>query len=571
MKQLLLSMGFSMCVLFAYTQTSKTAAEKILSSVDSFNRVEYPNDESGNLNPYGSFSLDAIEKRYRFYNTQYNTLAALPIAELNFQERINIELAKYSLQDELIYFRYKEYLNPIRTDGGFHVNVVPLQAPTFNTVAQVKGFLNRLKFMPAYFREQTALMRQGLKQGISIPYAALSGFEKTYDDPIVKDAEQSVFFASFKNKPASVAENEWNDLKKEAKRLIADSVITAFRDLKNFFEKEYYPQTTKSLAATAFPNGKEYYRELVKYHTTTNMTPDDVFETGQKEVGRIRAAMENIIREVGFKGSFNEFLNFLRTDPRFYVTTPEQLLKEASFIAKKIDGNLPSLFGKLPRAPYGIKPVPDHLAPSWTAGRGGLGTYWVNTYNLPGRPLYNLEALTLHEAVPGHHLQQALTRELSDVPAFRRGFYVNAFGEGWGLYCEYLGTELGLYKDPYSRFGRLTYEMWRACRLVIDVGLHDKGWSREQAVKFLSENSALSLHEVNTEINRYIRWPGQALSYKIGELKILELRRRAEQTLKEKFDVRAFHDLLMSEGSLTLNLLEELVNNWIAEKQKTGK
>ena len=287
--------------------------------------------------------------------------------------------------------------------------------------------------------------------------------------------------------------------------------------------------------------------------------------------------MESIISEVGFKGSFAEFLQFLRTDPRFYATTSEQLLKEASYIAKKIDGKLPLLFGKLPRQPYGVAPVPSHLAPSYTTGRysgaaissKSAGEYWVNTYNLPSRTLYTLEALTLHEAVPGHHLQTALAQELDNLPKFRRTFYVNAYGEGWGLYSEFLGTELGLYKDPYSRFGYLTYEMWRACRLVIDAGIHSKGWTRDQAVDFLASNSALSIHEVNTEINRYITWPGQALAYKIGELKILELRRKAEKELGDKFDIRAFHDLVLSQGSVTLTILERMVNDWIlATKNK---
>src|SRR5829696_2724628 len=279
------------------------------------------------------------------------------------------------------------------------------------------------------------------------------------------------------------------------------------------------------------------------------------------EVQRIKKEMDSVIKAVSFKGSFADFIQFLRTDKQFFVDSPDALLKEASFIAKKIDGQLPKLFGKLPRMPYGVEPVPDYLAPSYTTGRysgtsirskrGGM--YWVNTYNLPSRTLYTLESLTLHEAVPGHHLQISLSQELTNLPEFRQRFYVNAFGEGWGLYSEYLGYELGLYKNPYSLFGRLTYEMWRACRLVIDVGIHWKGWTREQAVSYLADNTALSLHEVNTEVNRYIAWPGQALSYKMGELKIIALRRKAEAALGEKFDVRRFHDALLSEGSVTLS------------------
>jgi len=283
-----------------------------------------------------------------------------------------------------------------------------------------------------------------------------------------------------------------------------------------------------------------------------------------------------VMKDVGFSGSLKEFISSLRTDPKFYATTPEQLLKEASYIAKKADAMLPRFFALLPRQPYGVEPVPAHLAPTYTAGRYSgasisgkrSGFYWVNTYNLKSRPLYALEALTLHEAVPGHHLQIALTKELNTLPEFRRNLYVNAFGEGWGLYCEWLGTEMGFYKDPYSLFGKLTYEMWRACRLVLDVALHTKGWSREQAVSYLSDNTALSLHEVNTEINRYISWPGQALAYKMGELKIKELRKKAEDTLKEKFDIREFHGLVLSQGTVTLTILEQMVDRYIAEKSK---
>jgi uncharacterized protein (DUF885 family) len=297
------------------------------------------------------------------------------------------------------------------------------------------------------------------------------------------------------------------------------------------------------------------------------------------EVERIRRQMDSVIKAVNFTGSFQEFISFLRTDERFYPKTGDALLKEASFIAKKADGKLPSLFGRLPRQPYTVAPVPDYLAPSFTTGRysgapinsNRSGEYWVNTYNLPSRTLYTLEALTLHEAVPGHHLQIALTQELHNLPEFRRNLYINAFGEGWGLYSEYLGHEMGFYKDPYSLFGRLTYEMWRACRLVIDVGLHTKGWSREQAVKYLADQTALSLHEVNTEVNRYISWPGQALAYKIGEIKIREMRRKAEEALKEQFDVRAFHDMVLSNGTVTLSVLERMTDRFIQQELKKKK
>ena len=306
------------------------------------------------------------------------------------------------------------------------------------------------------------------------------------------------------------------------------------------------------------------------------MTPERVHEVGLGEVKRIRAEMDAIIAQVGFKGTFPEFLAFLRTDPQFYARSPQELLKEASYIAKQVDGMLPAYFGKLPRLPYSVQPVPAEIAPNYTTGRyspppiGGTkgGEYWVNTYALDKRPLYVLAALTLHEAVPGHHLQGALARELENVPAFRLDLYPHAFGEGWGLYSEKLGKEMGLYKTPYEEFGRLTYEMWRACRLVVDTGMHAKNWTRQQALDYLGENTALSLHEVRTEIDRYIAWPGQALAYKMGELKILELRERARQALGEKFDIRAFHDAALANGGVPLPILEKQIDLYIQAARK---
>ena len=337
---------------------------------------------------------------------------------------------------------------------------------------------------------------------------------------------------------------------------------------------EYIPGARTTIAASALPDGAAYYQQLVKRFTTLPLTPDQVHATGLAEVARIRAEMEDVMRSTGFTGDFAAFLTMLRTDPRFYPKTGEQLLKEGSWIAKRMDAKLPSLFGRLPRQPYGVAPVPDYLAPKYTAGRyngnppdgSEPGYYWLNTYALETRPLYNLEALTLHEAVPGHHLQIALANEAGDVPKFRRYSYISAFGEGWGLYSEWLGLEAGFYTDPYSNFGRLTYAMWRAARLVVDTGMHVKGWTRQQAIDYLSSNTALSLHECTTETDRYISWPGQALSYKIGELKIRELRARAEQALGPKFDRRRFHDAVLANGSVPLPVLEQQIDAFIKDR-----
>lgn len=557
------------------TPDPRKIIDKVINDVDRFNKEQFP-DSISQRPPLGSFTEADLTRRYQFYKTQVAILNTVDEQKLKLNDKIDLELMKYRLQDQLNYFEFKEYMNPILSDEGFHTQFAYEARVQPSTSIEYWLYLRKLKDFPRYASEQMEWIRKGLAMGISQPVVALKGYEATYNTHITDTVEKSVFFQPFKNKPTQVSKESWDSIIAEARITIARDVVPTYRTIKKFFETEYYPKARKTIGVVAFPEGKAYYEALVKYHTTMNITPDEVFNIGMNEVTRIKKEMEAVMKETGFKGSFKEFFTFLRTDKRFYATTPEQLLKEASYIAKKIDGKLPSLFGKLPRQPYGVSPVPDYLAPSYTTGRyagapissKSAGQYWVNTYNLPSRTLYTLEALTLHEAVPGHHLQTALTQELDNLPKFRRNLYVNAFGEGWGLYSEYLGTELGLYKDPYSKFGRLTYEMWRACRLVIDAGIHSKGWTREQAVDFLASNSALSLHEVNTEVNRYITWPGQALSYKIGELKIIELRRKAEKELGEKFDVRKFHDVLLSQGSVTLSILELIVNDWIEQQKK---
>ena len=548
--------------------------KQVLAEIRQFNEKEFPSDTARTLYPLGRYREEDILRRGAFYNVEYEKLEAIPAAQLSAADQINVALLKYSLRDELISVKYKTYLNPILSDEGFHTSLFYRAPKVLQNAKEARHYISFLKAVPGFIDEHIALMQKGLQAGISQPAAALEGFAATYRTHIVDSAQKSAFWRPFQKKPFGISDNDWQQLTQQAQVIILQQIVPSYQKLDTFFEKTYYPSTRKTLAASAFPNGRAYYAELVKYHTTTNYTPDEVFAIGEREVARIRQAMDSVIRVVGFTGSFKDFLQFLRSDPRFYVNTPGQLLKEASFIAKKVDGQLPLLFGKLPRLPYGVEAVPDYLAPSYTSGRAATGSvknhragmYWVNTYNLKSRTLYTLEALTLHEAAPGHLLQTALSQELTNLPAFRQTLYINAFGEGWGLYSEFLGHELGLYKDPYSLFGRLTYEMWRACRLVIDVGLHWKGWKKEQAVAYLADNTALSLHEVNTEVNRYIAWPGQALSYKIGELKMIGLRRKAEAALGEKFDVRRFHDALLSEGSVTLSILEEMINQFIKKE-----
>jgi uncharacterized protein (DUF885 family) len=450
---------------------------------------------------------------------------------------------------------------------------------TINSKKDAERYLILLKDIPRFVDENLQLMRRGIALGITQPREVLNGYETSYTQHLVATAEQSVFWKPFAKKPAAISETDWAKFQANARAVISKDVISSYQKIKTFFDQEYLPKARATLGASGFPNGQAYYEDRVRHFTTTSLTSEEVYQLGLKEVARIRSEMDNVIRDVKFKGTFKEFISFLRTDPQFQPKTAEALLKDAAFIAKTVEGKLPSLFGKLPRQPFTVVPVPEYLAPNYTSGRYSgapinstrAGEYWVNTSNLPNRTLYTLESLTQHQAEPGHHLQISLTQELTDLPEFRRNTYINAFGEGWGLYSEYLGHEMGFYKDPYSLFGRLTYEMWRACRLVIDVGIHSKGWTREQAVAYLADNTALSLHEVNTEVNRYILWPGQALAYKMGELKIKEMRQKAETALKEDFDIRAFHDMVLSNGTVTLSILEKMTDRFIQQQQEKIK
>lgn len=576
---------FTLLFLFSFSiihaQQKQDSANKeiiaVLKEIKDFNTQVWQRDSAANK-PLGSRVEKYFYQQYQFYTAIDKKLKAINRKGLSFQDQINLELIQHNLNDELSSYQYKSYLNPILSDEGFHTALVRRSNTIFNSKKDAEQYLNLLNDIPRYVDENLKLMEYGLALGISQPKIILSGYENTYKRHIIDTIEHSTFYKPFSAKPNSIDENDWNSLIAKAKEAIVKNVIPAFRSIDNFFSSTYIPKTRETLGASHFPKGKAFYEERVKHFTSTNLSSEEVYQIGLREVARIREEMNKVMQRVNFKGDLKEFIHFLRTDKQFYATTPEQLLKEAAFISKKADGKLPSLFGKLPRQPYSVEPVPDHLAPTYTSGRYSgapiqskrAGAYWVNTYDLPSRTLYTLEALTLHEAVPGHHLQIALTQEL-DLPEFRKNFYVNAFGEGWGLYSEYLGHEMGFYKDPYSLFGRLTYEMWRACRLVLDVGLHTKDWTRAQAVNYLADNTALSMHEVNTEINRYISWPGQALAYKIGEIKIKELRIKTEEALKEDFDVRSFHDMILSNGSVTLSILEKMTDRYIKEQLEKKK
>jgi len=499
-------------------------------------------------------------------------LEAIDRSALTAFDAVSYDLFGFMVSQRIALGQYREWRAPLNSDSGFYADILQLHdlhAP--RTVQDYENYLARLADVPRYFDENIANMRQGIADGFVLPAEITPGISSVIDAAQYARAEDSPFWAPFAEFPAAVPEEERTRLASAGRATIEGQVIPAYAKFRDFFADEYRPAARKSIGATDLPDGEAYYADLVRYFTTLpDATARQIHETGLAEVARIRSEMEAIVRETGFQGSFAEFLAFLRSDPQFYAKTPEQLLWHAAWITREIDGRMPDFFGRIPRAPYTVKPVPAALAPNYTGGRynpgpiGGAGEYWVNTYALENRPLYVLPSLSLHEAAPGHHTQGALSRELENVPAFRRNFYPHAFGEGWGLYSEYLGMEMGIYHTPYERFGRLTYEMWRAVRLVVDTGMHAFGWTRQQALDFMTENTALSAHEIRTEIDRYIAWPGQALAYKTGELKIKALRRHAEQALGEKFDVREFHDAVLGQGGVTLPVLEKQVDAYIA-------
>jgi len=511
-------------------------------------------------------------RREAFARSMLRRLEAVDAATLSTPDRVSREMLIRELTHEIAGYEFGTYRIPLNADSGFQTDFadIPNRNP-FRNAADYEAYIARLNAFPRFASQEMALMRQGLAAGFSLSRSVLEGLDGTMQAHVVTDPEKSVFYVPFRAFPVGVPAGERVRLEAAGRRAISESVVPAYRALAEFMRDEYVKKARTSVGASDLPRGRDYYAHLVRYYTTLDVTPEQVHAIGLAEVARIHAEMEAVMRKTGFQGSFAEFLAFLRTDPRFYAPTAEELLKTACAISKKADGSLPALFGRLPRLPYTVEPVPAHLAPKYTGGRyveppaDGTrpGIYWVNTYALDKRPLYTLEALTLHEAVPGHHLQVALSQELTGLPPFRRFSDVGAFGEGWALYSEWLGREAGFYQDPYSEFGRLTYEMWRACRLVVDTGLHAMGWTRQQAIDYLVANTALSVHECTTETDRYISWPGQALCYKMGELKIRELRKRAEAALGARFDVRGFHDAVLGNGMVPLPVLEAQVDAWI--------
>ena len=534
-------------------------------------RHEY-NDRLPSLTPA------ELKKQYARMKATLAELKTVDRAKLPPVEAVNYDMFRRILENNIAAYELGDYEIPLNADSGFHTDFSRLAREVpLTTVSDYENYIARLRAWPRLVREQIAHLRAGVKRGMTVPRVTLEGYDVTMSGHVVDDPTKSVFWPPFEKFPASVPPSEHERLRAAGRAAVVEGGIAGYRELLDFFRKEYLPGARTTLGAHQMPNGERYYAQKIREFTTLDLTADEIHKIGLAEVERIGAEMRAVMAQTKFEGNFAAFLQFLRTDPRFYAKTPEQLLERASRIAKRMDGKLPALFKTLPRLPYTVEAVPAELAPKYTTGRyvsapqGSTepGIYWVNTYKLEARPLYNLEALTLHEAVPGHHLQIALSRELEKLPNFRRFSYISAFGEGWGLYSEWLGLEAGFYTDPYDNFGRLTYEMWRACRLVVDTGLHAKGWTRQQAIDYMATRTALPIHEVTTEVDRYISWPGQALAYKLGELKIKELRKRAETKLGTKFDVREFHDVVLGSGSVPLTVLEANVEAWIVGFQAT--
>ncbi|MEO0530534.1 MAG: DUF885 domain-containing protein [Planctomycetota bacterium] len=502
---------------------------------------------------------------------------AIPGDELDKQQRLERNLLIRSLEDDLAEHRFGNHLMPINNRSGFHVSFPEL--PDWTPLATVEDYENytaRLRASADYTDGYIELMRAGIQRGLTVPAVILEGYESSIDSHVVDDPTKSLLYKPFDDFPESFSGADRQRLTEAGIDAITTSVIPAYRRFGVFMADEYVPNCRSSIGASAMPSGRDFYRHRVRKFTTLDTTPEEVHRRGLAEVKRIRGEMDALIERVGFETDeenvFAAFVEHLRTAPEFYAKTDDELMATTAAILKRADGKLPELFGRLPRMPYGLKPVPDYIAPKTTFAYyqrpNGDGTragfFFLNTFDLASRPTYMLEALSLHEAVPGHHLQIALQQELEGLSPLRKYGGFTAFVEGWALYTERLGLEIGFYEDPYSDFGRMTMEIWRALRLVVDTGMHFKGWSRQRAIDYMAANSAMSLHEIRSEIDRYIGWPGQALAYKTGELKIRELRAKAEEQLGDRFDVRAFHDAVLENGAVPLTVLEELIDEWIA-------
>ena len=503
------------------------------------------------------------EARLRYWEEVLHKLDEIPPADLSAREQLNYAIYRPQIQVLIANQQFRDFEMPANSDTTFWTDIGYTARRPFRTVQDYRNWIAQMRDIPRYFREQMDEMRSGLKRGFTPPRVTMEGRDASLTAVTNATPEGSLFYTPFKDMPG-VSADQQAAMRKEAVQVIHDVVQPAYLELLNFMRAEYVPGLRTTLAAEDLPDGKAFYRAKIREFTTLDEDPAQIHALGEAEVARLHGEMLAVMEETGFKGDFPAFLSFLRREPRFYAKTPTELLMHAAWIAKKFDGKASLYFGYLPRARFAIKPVPDDLAPFYTAGRGGPGVYLVNTYDLPSRPLYNLPALTLHESAPGHAFQMPIAMEHKDQPEFRQHTYISAYGEGWALYCEHLGLEMGIYETPYERFGMLGYQIWRAARLVVDTGVHSQGWSRAQAMAYLRQYTALPEREIQTEIDRYIAWPGQALSYYLGERAILQARAKAEKELGDRFNIRAFHDAVLELGSVPLPVLARHIDRFIA-------
>ena len=488
-------------------------------------------------------------------------LDSIPTASLSLDEQTNAAVLRNVIESSLSDARFREWEMPVNSDSNFWTYLD--ESDPLDDAAAYRRYIARMRDVPRYFAENITNMRAGLARGFTPPAVTLGGRDSSIA-AFTAPAATNAFYKAFSSMPSSISAADQAKLRADGRAAIDQAIVPAYCTLLAFYRDTYVPGARRTVGARDLPDGDAYYRAEVREYTTLALSPEEIHQLGLKEVARIDADMKRTMRDAGFKGSLPDFLKFLRTDPQFIARTPDDLMGVSAYAAKRVDGRLKDYFELLPRRRFAIIPVPDALAPFYTAGRGGLTSCQMNTYNLASRPLYNIPVLTLHECAPGHSFQAALAEEGASLPRFRRGLYFSGYGEGWGLYTEWLGIEMGIYRTPYERFGQQSYEMWRAARLVIDTGLHRYGWSRAQAFDYLAGHTALSLHEVETEVDRYISWPGQALSYKLGDLTIRRLRAEAEAALGTRFNLRSFHSTLLAMGAVPLPVLETRMRAWIA-------
>jgi uncharacterized protein (DUF885 family) len=508
-------------------------------------------------------------RRLAYWQAVMKKLDAIAPEKLSAEERINYQVYKAQIGAMVAEIAFREYEKPLNADTAFWSNLAYGARRTMTTEKEYRDYIGQLKDVPRYFDEEIVNMRAGLARGFTPPKVTLVGRDSSITSVTdAKTAQDTVFYQPFKAMPATMPAALQEDLRQQGAAAIDAAVKPSFVKLLAFMRDEYVPRAREDLAAESLPDGKAYYQSKIVEFTTTNLTADEIHAIGVSEMAKIRTEMLDVIKQTRFDGDLPAFLHFLRTDPQFYAKTPEELLMRSAWVAKKFDGKVSQYFGYLPRRRFAVIPVPDDQAPFYTSGRGGPGVYLVNTYNLPSRALYSMPALTLHESAPGHAFQMPIAMEQKGRPSFRNA-YISAYGEGWALYTERLGAEMGIYETPYETFGMLSYQAWRASRLVVDTGIHSKGWTRKQAQDYLRANTALSDHEIETEVDRYISWPGQALSYYLGQMSIIKARRKAEAALGEKFDIRNFHDTVLQLGSVPLPVLEARIDLFIEQGGKS--